>query len=180
MLNSIAALYGTGAAPVAPTAYESIATVTVGSGGVSSVTFNSFSGYTHLQIRFIAQNSGGTYVPNLTFNGDTGTNYSYHRLGSYGSGVFADAGTSQTSMQMGLIGSTSNVFSGGIIDILDYANTNKYKTVKSLGGFDENGGGFVLITSGNWRSTSAVTSLTLTSSGFNFTQYSSFALYGVK
>jgi len=69
-----------------------------------------------------------------------------------------------------------------VIDILDYANANKYKTIRSLSGTDyNNSNGRLFYSSGNWRSTSAVTTITLTNdSGTNFTQYSSFALYGVK
>lgn len=178
--NQIAGFFSVGAPPAPASNFESIATITVGSGGSSYIEFTSIpSTYKHLQVRFLAQTTGGVYVPNMTFNGDTGSNYSYHRLGGYGTGTFADAGASQTSMQMGLLSATSNVFTGGIIDVLDYANVNKYKTVRSLGGFDENGGGFILMTSGNWRSTSAVSSLRLTPSTSVFQQYSSFALYGI-
>ena len=76
--------------------------------------------------------------------------------------------------------STANCFGVAVIDILDYANTNKYKTYRSLTGGDANGSGQVLLRSSNWRSTSAVTSMTLYPGVGNFTQYSSFALYGIK
>jgi hypothetical protein len=80
---------------------------------------------------------------------------------------------------MGLLSGYSNVFTGGIISILDYADLNKYKTARSLSGFDNNGGGYSLVTSGSWRSTSSITSLTLTCSNSSvFTQYSQFALFG--
>jgi hypothetical protein len=41
-------------------------------------------------------------------------------------------------------GATANAFGVGIIDILDYANTNKYKTIKSLDGCDLNGAGVIV------------------------------------
>ena len=76
---------------------------------------------------------------------------------------------------------TANTPASGLIDILDYLNVNKYKTVRSLGGIDINGsGGFIDLFSGNWRSTSAITRIDLTPSVNNFKQYSHFALYGVK
>ena len=81
----------------------------------------------------------------------------------------------------------SNVFAVSVIDILDYANTNKFKTVRALTGDDNNNStnyGYISLSSSLWRSTSAITSLTFdqesSSSTTNFVQYSSFALYGIK
>jgi hypothetical protein len=71
--------------------------------------------------------------------------------------------------------------SGTVLDILDYANTNKFKTVRSLTGVDANGSGFVALMSGLYRSTTAITSIKLFSTyGSNWTSTSTFALYGVK
>jgi hypothetical protein len=78
-------------------------------------------------------------------------------------------------------GALSNLFAGYVIDILDYANTNKNKTIRSLAGSDANGSGTIWFGSIAWLSTSAITSLSFNiESGSNFTQYSSFALYGIK
>jgi hypothetical protein len=65
-------------------------------------------------------------------------------------------------------------------DILDYADTNKYKTSRSITSWDGNGTGVVFFYSGNWRSTSAISTVTLTASTGSFTANSSFALYGIK
>jgi hypothetical protein len=67
-----------------------------------------------------------------------------------------------------------------ILDILDYADTNKFKTTRSLTGFDRNGAGSVSFNSGNWRSGSAITSIRLFAGNNAFAQYSSLALYGIK
>jgi hypothetical protein len=72
----------------------------------------------------------------------------------------------------------ASIFGAGIVDILDYANTNKYKTLRALAGVDFNGSGRVGLTSGLWQSTSAINAITL--EGSSFVQYSSFALYGIK
>ena len=75
------------------------------------------------------------------------------------------------------------MFSAGVLDILDYANVNKYTTTRVLSGFNTNGsanGTAVFLSSGLWMSTSAVTSITLTGRSTNIGQYSSFALYGIK
>jgi hypothetical protein len=168
--------------------YESIQTATIGAGGSSTVTFSSIpSTYSHLQIRAISRSTSTNQFDNamLTFNGDTSANYAQHQL--YGNGtnpVVTDSTINRTNLES--IFSTAstaiaNNFGFGIMDILDYANTNKNKTTRTFTGFDKNGtGGFIVLRSGLWRSTAAVTSITLTNSTNNFAQYSSFALYGIK
>ena len=167
--------------------FESIATVTVGSGGAAYVEFTSIpSTYTHLQIREIGKlTAASEQAINLTFNSDTGANYSYHEIYAYGTGLGAAGSASQTSINslyiVGQNSGTANMFNAGVLDILDYGNTNKYKTTRSLSGWDINGGqGYLLYRSGNWRSTSAITSLRLTPASGNWSEYSSIALYGVK
>ncbi len=75
---------------------------------------------------------------------------------------------------------SANIFCATITDVLDYTDTNKYKTVRYLGGKDQNGSGGVSLNSGSWRSTAAVTSITFFSSGVDFPEYTQFALYGLK
>ena len=65
------------------------------------------------------------------------------------------------------------------MDILDYSNTNKNKTLRQLAGTDNNGNGVVGLSSGLWQSTAAVASIDITAIG-SFSQYTSFALYGIK
>lgn len=170
-------------------AFDALATVTVPSGGVASVVFAGIpTGYKHLQIRGIAKSNRSTYVDDLgiRFNSDTGSNYSSHRLYSFGSGTpGADGGGSQTQMNIGQIagGTVNNSQGMGAVltDILDYANENKFKTIRVLSGYDDNGQGAVQFASGNWRSTNPITSITLLPLiGTTFSQYTSFALFGVK
>ncbi len=163
-------------------AYDSIATITVGSGGTASVTFSSIpSTYKHLQIRLIAQSNQSSTSGVMQLNGDTASNYSNHYLS--GDGATASAGSLLSSfMYSNYIPSSSNtnVFGAGVIDILDYADTNKYKTFRSLSGADLNGSGGIALYSGSWRNTAAITSITLTRGVGLMSQYSSFALYGIK
>lgn len=171
--------------------YESIATVTVGSGGASNIEFSSIpSTYTHLQIRLTAEGipaSGASVVSlDVVLNSDTSTNYSWHRIYGSGSGSGnADSAASSSYTLGGLINfntSVDNIYAGGVIDILDYANTNKYKTLRSLSGYDANGSGYVAFLSGNWRSTSAITNIKIYTNdrSYTFRQYTTFALYGIK
>ena len=158
--------------------YESIASTTVGAGGSSTVTFSSIpSTYTHLQIRSL--NRGGS-SGNVRFNSDTGNNYTRHYLEGTGTSAVAGGASSQPYIDIFGNTTTASIFAVNIIDILDYANTNKYKTARNLSGVDTNGGGYVGIQSGLWMNSSAISTITLTSAGGNFAQYSSFALYGIK
>jgi hypothetical protein len=169
-------------------AYDSIATTTVGAGGSSSVTFSSIpSGYTHLQVRVLGRsNRTGTTTDylELTFNSDTGANYSLHQLLGDGSTASANSSTSQNYAIVSRIStadSSASMFGGIVLDILDYANTSKYKTTRSLGGTDQNGSGAIYLNSGLWMSASAITSVTVKPSSANsFVQYSSIALYGIR
>jgi hypothetical protein len=187
LLNIIAGTLSVGVAPVTGS-YESIATVTVGSGGAANVEFTSIpSGFEHLQIRAIARSTRASVdnvFVNMQINSDTGANYSYHDLYGDGSTVAAGAITSVTQNYIQRITASTaaaSIFGTFVIDILDYKNTNKYKTLKSLGGFDLNGSGQIYLVSGSWRNTNAITSLKFTSQATgDFAQYSHFALYGIK
>lgn len=178
--------------PISLGSYESIASTTLSSGSQASITFSSIpSTYTHLQIRGIARTTGagtGHGALRLTVNSDTGSNYSSHQLLGDGATTNSQNFTSGTYSWAGGVAnntsSTASAFSATIIDILDYANTNKYKTIRTFSGVDLNNtnGGIYLI-SGLWMSTSAITSVTLqilTSAGYDLAQYSSLALYGIK
>lgn len=171
---------------VVTNSYESIATA-VGTGSNTTITFSSIpSTYTHLQIRGIARSDRtagtGAGMP-ITLNGDSAANYSSHRL--YGDG--ASAAATGASNRSALIddditadNQTANVYEVFIIDILDYADTNKYKTARALWGFDNNGSGSIRLLSGNWRSTNAITSISFTLAGSNFKTPTQIALYGIK
>lgn len=169
----------------AATSFESIATVTVGSGGSSTVTFSSIANtWTHLKLRLISRSdSAGLNQVYLRFNSDTAANYSNHLLLGDGSSASASAIPNASRMSMSLQGGAStaaNIFGAAVIDILDYKDTNKYKTARGLGGADANGSGYVWYSSGSWRNTNAITSITVIPENGNFVQYSHFALYGIK
>ena len=158
--------------------YESIATTTVGAGGVASVTFSSIpSTYTHLQIRAAVQSTTAFWFQ-TQINGDTSTNYASHGLYANGATVstLAAATGVATYGYTGLIEDTGG--SALVIDFLDYAATTKNKTVRSLWGNDRNGAGNVGMTSFfRPAETGAITSIKISGT---FTQYSSFALYGIR
>jgi hypothetical protein len=163
--------------------YESIASAS-GTGSSGTITFSSIpSTYKHLEIRQISRVSVVASDCNLRFNSDTGSNYSWHRLMGNGSAASAAAGVSNTYIELPATSYSSllsNVYGTSVTSILDYADTNKFKTVRSLGGFEDNSSGLVLFCSGNWRSTSAVTSISLITGSGSWTTDTRFALYGIK
>ena len=142
--------------------------------------------YTHLQVRGVVNTNFGS-VDNiyLRFNSDTAGNYSWHALNGNGSSASTASGTSTSSILISRIAGTGTNMSGFVLDILDYRNTNKTKTTRSLSGFDNNGSGELWYWSGNWRKSpiEAVTSFKISAQWGGATQLianSSFALYGVQ
>jgi hypothetical protein len=172
--------------------FSQIATTTLGS-SQSTITFSSIpQNYTHLQLRLFAQDVRATYgitEIRLVFNSDTSSIYTSHNMYGDGATVSSNSTLNFSSIVLGdgTYGtSTGGTFGAGIADILDYTNTNKFKTVRHISGVDINGtiasyGGRAGLSSGVWRSTTAITSITLTSNSLiNFSANSRFDLYGVK
>jgi hypothetical protein len=166
-----------------------IATVSLTS-TASSIVFTGIpSNYTHLQLRGIMRDNSAAYWSDcyLTFNG-SGTGYRDHYL--VGSGTAASAGSYgyTTVIEMGVMAGASLIsssFGVFVTDVLDYANTSKYKATRTLMGYDNNGTGTAqqagasMLTSGLWQSTDAITSITIRSNG-TLQPYSHVALYGIK
>ena len=158
---------------------DALGVVTLGS-TQTSITFSSIpSTYTHLQIRALTVTNVPSGSGVMYFNGDsTNTNYRNHYL--YGSGTSAaanDGGNHSYAPEFVGGGATTSP-GASIIDILDYTNTNKYKTTRELGGYDANGSGYITLSSNLWMNNAAITSIS-----FNITSWlagTSFALYGVK
>jgi len=157
--------------------FDSLQTVTVGSGGTSTISFTSIPTlYKHLQIRASVLTTAGGI--NIRYNSDSGSNYTYHQLYGTGSSALANSGTSQTSGFIGYNNAAGSYPTAVVCDILDYANTNKYKTHRSLAGTDVNGsGGSLTYFSGLWLNTSAISSISVVGT---FSEFTKVALYGIK
>jgi len=155
-------------------AYDSLASVTL-SATTSSVTFAGIpTGYKHLQIRGLHKHSGSGAFATIELNSDsTAANYTYHRLYGDGSAAAAEANAS-----LNRIFTSYPHWGSVIIDVLDYQNVNKNKTVRTLSGWDGNGSGEVNFISNLWKNTAAISRETINLS--SFVQYSQLALYGVK
>jgi hypothetical protein len=164
----------------APASYDSIATIN-GNGSTGSITFSSIpSTYTHLEVRASVLASSTNDDILMRFNGDTASNYSFHEIRGGGTSATAHSATSVSYMVPGgNAGNTTYPYSF-VLSVLDYKSTNKNKTIRTLSGTDRNGGGSISVFSGNWRSTSAVTSITLYAPSSVFNTNTKFALYGIK
>jgi len=165
--------------------YDALASVTL-NGSQSSITFAGIpSTYTHLQIRtmHLMTSNAAANILALGYGGTADTTsgdyYSHHLTGN---GASATSGAYADKPQFYWVtgNGSSSIPEVEIIDILDYGNTNKYKTIRALSGVDNNGSGEVNLTSGLWMKTNAVDTIQFTCNTGNFAQYSTFALYGVR
>jgi len=154
----------------------------------ATITFsnlNSYSAYKHLQIRAVMKDDAGSANLNrvdMRFNSDTGSNYTYHYLNGNGTVMESAAATSQTRLQFfDVIAGGSDTYTYGaiVIDILDFSNTSKNSTVRSLGGGIAGSERDISLASGAWLNTAAITSISIFGN-FNYASGSRFSLYGIK
>ena len=156
--------------------YEKIATNTLGS-AAASITFSSISGaYTDLVLVINAKTtagSGNNYFL-VRVNSDSGNNYS--RTGMYGNGSvvggFRNSNISSTYITLG--DSTTN-FGNALLNFMNYSNTTTNKTILHR----ENNDGATYGVVSLYRSTSALTSITVSGDGWNIATGSTFTLYGI-
>jgi hypothetical protein len=167
--------------------FTKIATVTVGSGGASSIDFSSIpSTYTDLcilaSLRATVNGSGDGQNPGIKFNGNT---TGYPTLYAYGNG--SGKGSNKSADFNILINASDNtddtasVFANVMIYISNY-NSSNYKSF--FGDYvRENNAteGYVSIDARRWNNTTAITSISIYRPlGGNHAQYSTATLYGIK
>lgn len=159
--------------------YVPIQTYTLGS-AQSSVTFNSFSGYTDVRLVMSARTDTGNNVDYavVKLNGDTGANYSRTEL--YGDGSSA-ASSRAANFLIGIAstaqGGNTDIKTMDTMDFMNYSNTTTYKTVLYR---ETSASQLTLAGVGLYRSTSAITSITLTGYYGTWQAGSTFTLYGIK
>ena len=174
----------------APTnSYFPIASFTVPSGGLTTVTFAGIpQTFQHLQIRWMAKGTTTTsQYTNTTmyYNGDTTGTYRSHYM--YGNGASPLATTSTLPVMCMVVDDASGFvpyYSSAIIDIYDYKNPNKYKTARSAYGAATGGTNqaVVGVNSMMYVSLDPITSIALNVIGGTtpmWKQFSTFSLYGV-
>jgi hypothetical protein len=142
------------------------------------------STFTHIQFRATLRESITAASQTTLYhyaNGDAAsTNYAFHFFSGNGSSPtsYGLANQPYWYIENSLPGTTglANVNASYVIDVLDYANTNKFKTVRAIYGNDQNGSGWTGLWSGLWRSTAAINQWTFTP---GFTIGSRIDLYGI-
>ena len=165
-----------------------IASVTVGSGGASSIDFTSIpSTYTDLCIKAslrstVAQTNDYGIIQ---FNGDTGSNYPWRQLAGNGASAVSSSGTSAGALVLrySAANATANTFGSDDLYIPNYAGSN-YKSISTDTVSESNGSAasdaIASLWAGLWNNTAAITSLSLKPASGNFVQYSTAILYGIK
>ena len=179
----ILAVAGAGAG--AAGAFDLLETVTLNTttASVSFTGLGSYSAYKHLQVRAVVRINAGvvqTSSPVLQLNSDTGSNYARHLLQGDGSSVTSGAQTSTDGfygINSAGASAAANIFGVAVIDILDFASTNKQTTFRSLTGVSA-ANSRISLRSGLWNNTAAVTSITFAQA--DLLAGSRFSLYGVK
>lgn len=154
-----------------------IATQTLSS-AASSITFNSIpSTYTDLRVVFTGSTvtTGYDYLL-MQFNGDTATNYSYTSVYGDGTSAVSNRSTNRTGIIPNI--GTSTTIGFITYDVFSYKGST-YKTVLCSSSEEFNSPHWVNRAVGLWRSTAAITSVTLVSSGPNLAIGSTATLYGI-
>ncbi len=162
--------------------YSKIASVTVGSGGASSIDFLAIpQNYTDLVINYSIRGGNASVVDGifLRFNSDLTTgNYSNRRI--YGSGASAVSDTSTAPMFYNGSSSTSNTFTNASIYIPNYVGST-YKSWSGDAAHENNATtAYVTFVAGLWNNSSAINSIKMIPENNTFSQYSTATLYGIK
>jgi hypothetical protein len=156
--------------------YEPIATTTLGA-ATSTVTFSTISSsYTDLVL--ISNHGVSTATANffVRVNGDSGTNYSNTTLKGNGSSASSSRLSNFNRIVFDGDGASTSITNTNVINFENYANSTTYKTVIGRSG-DATYSTAAIV--GLWRSTSAITSITVGIDGHNFIVGSTFTLYGI-
>lgn len=185
--------FATAGAGAASGDFELIETALI-STDTASVTFsniNTYTNYKHLQIRLTGRTNRADFQDRIAirFNGITTTTYTSHVLQGNGTNVSSGVQTGfqfiyttgSNGFNLFAASESANRFGAGIIDILDFSNANKTKTIRMLSGA---AGGTqisqVMLSSGFETTAAAITSITLLPQFGSWVNGSRMSLYGVR
>ncbi len=169
-----------------PTTYKAIATTTVGAGGTATIEFAAIPNtYTDLKVVVSARFDRAVtrQSMNLWFNNSTGS-WSGKRLAGYDSGstLSDNAPTTYYQIPQGTgTSATASTFANTEFYIPNYlSSTNKSVSSDSVTENNSSTAWIVDLGAGLWSNTAAITSIKLDGNGYNFLQYSTATLYGIK
>ena len=168
----------------------SLISETVLSASAASIAFSSISDrFRHLILFTWARgdDAGAADEILLRFNGDSAGNYDWQQVFVSSTSITALASRAATSSRSTTSeggGSFADTFSPGVMFIINYADATAQKAFVTLSGrsgdLSANTQLALFARYGHWRSTAAITSITLIPSiGANFVSGSKFSLYGV-
>ena len=159
-----------------------LATVTVGSGGSSSIDFTNIpQTYTDLVIKYSGRNDSNNGTLLVKYNNDgVASNYLYIQVYGDGSAVNNDT---QADLFFGVVTRstfTASTFSSGEIYIPNYTSSN-YKSV-TTDSVSENNSTSVITSmwAGIWKNTAPISRITLSLYTGAFVQHSTATLYGIR
>ena len=159
------------------TTYDKIATTTLSSTS-ATITFSSIAAsWTDLRLVLAATNTAALDL-NTTFNSDTATNYSFTSLTGNGSVASSSQSASQNYIRSNFFSMAASQPYLLTLDLFSYAGST-YKTCLITNSEDKNGSGGVGNRVALWRSTTAVTSITFTTSTSTFAVGTTATLYGI-
>ena len=156
----------------------------------ATVTFSSIPAtYEHLQLRMNVRTlrTSSLETTGMRLNGDTASNYATHRI--YGQTVSLGAGGEVATTRLYATGQMPTsvqpprtLYGAGLVDILDYTNTNKNTTILFQSGETTSNYPYMTFGSGLWEDTSAVSTILLypANGSAGFVRGSVFTLYGLK
>lgn len=152
--------------------YTPLANITLGS-SASSVTFSSIPA-TYRDLIVVGDYTGSTVALVLMeFNGSASGYTAVEMSGSSGGGV---SSSTATNINFGAIYGSNKMTV--ISQIMDYSATDKHKTVLRRGNNAQQSE--LNAAAGRWASTSAITSISIATTGGTFSSGSTFALYGIE
>ena len=162
-----------------PSTYEPIATTTLGS-AAANITFSSIPAtYTDLRVVFVGTLVSNNYNLYWNLNNDSSSLYSRTNISGNGTAAASNRATDEAYwLNTSPGGISSTIPSMTTLDLFSYAGST-FKT--GLIGFtaDYNGSGVTARYVVLYRSTSAITSIKI-SSDFNFDTGTTATLYGIK
>jgi hypothetical protein len=171
------------------TTFVKIAAVTVGAGGAANIDFTSIpSTYTDLAVVYSMRgtNANAQSYININFNNST-SGYSNRSIFANSATVQSYVYTTLSYLWGGLYqggSTTANTFGNGQIYIPNYASSTTNKPVLidqvSETNSSSSDSAFIVMNTGVWNNTAAITSVKITNELGNWAQHSTAILYGIK
>lgn len=166
--------------------YKALSTVTVGVGGVSSVTFSNIpQTYTDLVIKMSVRTTrGGTYEGGIGIgiNGNTSSGYSWRTIESQGTSLSSNNTSYEQDWTSRIPASltTAGIFSNLEVYIPNYTNSNTKSYFSDGSGENNSSTASLTLLTGSQTSSLPITSLVIhDQSNTLLPQYSTITIYGV-